>query len=349
MEENYFRILTIDGGGIRGIFPITILAAIENKLKNDGNPNWQIYHHFDLISGTSTGGIIALGLALGVPAQVILDIYKTHASEIFGAPRTKLGNIFRSKHKRNGLEQLLKETFAKYHNGKDPILRDCKTNVCIPVYDLLQGKFSVCKNNYHPRFTRDYHIPAYQVALATSAAPTYFDPYSTRYVDLTGEAKSFSNKVDGGVAANNPTLLAIIEAQVAFYKKLADLKVFSIGTGTQVLSDGKKRKRWGIHYWMLNKKMRLIDLFFQAQAQNVENLISLMCYGIDRENNSSPAFIYKRISKELDTSMAIALDETNPDKLNKLSEIAHLEYSYIANDILTTFFCCNNGLNGTKY
>lgn len=339
MEKNYFKILTIDGGGIRGIFPITILAAIERKLKNDGNPRWQIYHHFDLISGTSTGGIIALGLALGVPAQDILDIYMKHASTIFGSPKSLIGNFFMAKHKREGLEKLLRETFSKYNNGKDPILKDCKTNVCIPIYDLLQGKFSVCKNAYHKSFVRDYHIPAYQVALATSAAPTYFDPYSATYIDLNGTEKSFSNKVDGGVAANNPTLLAIIEAQTAFYKELSELKIFSIGTGTQILSDGANRKSWGLHYWMLkNGKTRLIDLFFQAQAQNVENLISLMCNGIDKENSKSPAFIYKRLSKEFDASMAIAMDETNIDKLKKLSEIAQLEYTYVASDIHKTFF-----------
>lgn len=341
MEDNskHFKILTIDGGGIRGIFPITILAAIENKLKNDGNPNWQIYHHFNLISGTSTGGIIALGLALGVPAQEILDIYKKHASTIFGSPKGFVGNIFRSKHKRNGLEKLLRDTFSQYYDGQDPILKDCKTNICIPMYDLLQGKFSVCKNNYHKRFTRDYHIPAYQVALATSAAPTYFDPYSAEYIDLDGNQKTFNNKVDGGVAANNPTLLAIIEAQTAFYKQLSDLKILSIGTGTQKFSDGKNRKRWGLHYWMVNaKKKRLIDLFFQAQAQNVENLISLLCNGIDKENAESPAFIYRRITKELDETMALAMDETNIDKLNKLSEIAHFEYTNVASDIIKTFF-----------
>lgn len=220
----------------------------------------------------------------------------------------------------------------------DPILKDCKTNVCIPIFDLLHGKPSVLKNNYHPRFTRDYHIPAYQAALATSAAPTYFAPYASEYTDLNGTEKTFNNKVDGGVFANNPALLGIIEAQEAFKEELSNLRVLSIGTGYQKFSDGKKRNKWGIYYWMLkNNKRRIIDLFMQGQSQLVENLISLMQNGIDKERVDKPSFIYHRINTELNDTLNVEMDETDTDKLKKLGEKATFEFSNHATKIIDNY------------
>jgi len=140
---------------------------------------------------------------------------------------------------------------------------------------------------------------------------------------LHGIVKPFNNKVDGGVFANNPTLIGIIEAQEAFKEKLSNIRVLSLGTGTQKFSDGEKRNMWGIHYWMLkDKKRRLIDLFMQGQSQMVENTISLMQNGVDKERQDNPSFIYNRITTELNSTLEIEMDETDVDKLRKLAEKA---------------------------
>lgn len=331
-----FKILSIDGGGIRGVFPAMFLTQLEEELKASGKENWQIYQNFDLICGTSTGGIIAIALALGIPAKEIHELYLNHAKDIFGKKRGILSQLFYSAHRRNQLESILREIFKK-SDGQDSRLKDCKTNVCIPIYDLAEGKPSVYKNNYHPRFTRDYHIPAYQVALATAAAPVFFDPFSDEYVDLNGVNKSFSNKTDGGVFANNPALLGIIEAQEAFGESLEDLKVLSIGTGTQVFSDGKERKKWGIGYWINPFKKRIMDLFLQGQSQLAENLISVMQNGIDKEHRDNARFIYNRISTVLDNSMKIEIDETDKSKLKRLSEKASFQFHNNAYMIIKTY------------
>ncbi|MGN6341117.1 MAG: CBASS cGAMP-activated phospholipase [Ginsengibacter sp.] len=337
--EKKFNILTIDGGGIRGIFPAMFLASIEAELKSRGVERYRIYENFQLISGTSTGGIIAIALALGIPAVEILDLYLDNAATIFGRKRKGIGRLFNSAHDRTPLENLIRKKFKEVKDGADPILKDCKTNVGIPIYDLMQGKPSVLKNNYHPRFIRDYHIPAYQAALATSAAPTYFDPYSTTYTDLNGMKQSFSNKVDGGVVANNPTLLTIIEAQTAFNKQLSDLQVLSIGTGHQRFADACERKHWGIKYWMLESdRKRLIELFMQGQSQLVENLISLLQNGIDREQEHEPNFVYKRIDTLLDETCVIDLDETDRKKLEKLKEKAQVEFQKNGNEVIEKLF-----------
>jgi patatin-like phospholipase/acyl hydrolase len=339
MDNRPFKILSIDGGGIRGVFPAMFLAKIEAELKAKGVEKTQIFQHFDLICGTSTGGIMAIGLALGMPASDIYKLYLDNASTIFGNKKKwPLQKLRYSSHDRSGLENLIREKYKKAHNQNiDPRLKDCKTNVCIPIYDLLNGTPSVLKNNYHSAFTRDFHIPAFKVALATSAAPTYFDPYSTTYKDLHGVENSFANKVDGGMVANNPTLLGIIEAQKAFNKPLNELSVLSIGTGYCKYSDSVKRDRWGIHYWMLKDgKKRLVDLFMQAQSQQVENLVSLMHKGIGRAEADN--FIYNRIDAELDETANIELDETNQDKLKRLAEKATREFQVNGNEILTKHF-----------
>jgi patatin-like phospholipase/acyl hydrolase len=333
METKPFKILSIDGGGIRGVFPAMFLTDLEAKLKADGKDNWQIYQNFDLICGTSTGGIIAIALALGIPAKDIYDLYIDNANIIFGNKRNKFAQLFYSAHSRVALEKLIQDIFKKAKNGNDPILKDCKTNICIPVFDLLEGKPSVLKKDHHPRFTRDFHIPAYKAALATAAAPVYFDPYSSEYTDLNGVVKPFKNKVDGGVFANNPTLLGMIEAEVALYIKKEDMRILSLGTGYQKFSDGADRKKWGISYWINPKRKRLIDLFMQAQSQQVDHLVQLLQNGIDKEKQDKPNFIYQRINAELDYTLNLEMDETDQQKLKSLAQKAtyqfHEHASYI--------------------
>jgi len=336
-----FKILSIDGGGIRGIFPAMFLANLEAELKSKGVKQWQIYQQFDLICGTSTGGIIAIALALGIPAKEIYELYLNNAGTIFGNKRGFLGRFKYSAYKRDALEKLVRDKFKKVNFGKDPRLGDCKTHVAIPIYDLMEGRPSVLKSKYHEAFVRDYQIPAYMAAMATSAAPTFFDPYSGSYTDLKGLNQSFQNKIDGGVFANNPTLNGIVEAQKAFNLQLSDLSVLSIGTGHQKFCDSgfdkkKHRKNYGINYWMLqDNKKRLIEVFMQGQSQQVQNLISILKNGIDKREADN--FLYMRIDTVLDETCGIELDETNTDKLKKLAEKGTIEFQNNATQVIKNF------------
>jgi patatin-like phospholipase/acyl hydrolase len=102
-----FNILSIDGGGIRGVFPAKILTELEAKLKADGYEKWQIYEHFDLICGTSTGGILAIALALGIPAKELHDLYLKEAETIFGNKKGFFRSLRYASHERNKLECLI--------------------------------------------------------------------------------------------------------------------------------------------------------------------------------------------------------------------------------------------------
>jgi uncharacterized protein len=326
MEENKkFKILAIDGGGIKGVYPAKLLSLIESELESDGKG--KIHEHFDLITGTSTGGIIALSLALGIPAQDIYQLYINNANVIFGKKKCFLRQIFNSAHERNALEKLVRDKFREINGGDDPRIGDCKTDVAIPVYDLIKGNPSVLKTKYHENFVRDYHIPAYQAAMATSAAPTYFSPYSTSYTTSKGEKIPFNNKVDGGVMANNPTMIGYIEAIKAFKVKPENIEILSIGTGNRNFTEGSNQKRFGLYYWMKKgSRKRLIELFMQSQSQLVHNYMNLLVNGIDKSEMDNPNFVYDRIEKDLTNDNYMEMDETNPDRLFNYAELATAEY-----------------------
>src|ERR1700733_11044702 len=136
------RILTIDGGGIKGVFPASFLASLEEKI--DGS----IYEYFDLIVGTSTGGIIALALGLGFAAKDILKFYENYGPEIFkGNHLVKaLQHLAITKYKNTGLKKALEETFGTKKLGES------RTRLVIPSFNLQTGEVYVYKTAHHPRF-----------------------------------------------------------------------------------------------------------------------------------------------------------------------------------------------------
>lgn len=224
--------------------------------------------------------------------------------------------MFSSTHQRKNLENLLINIYKENNNNTEPLLKDCKVPVAVSIYDLHKGVPSVLKSMYHKRFKRDPNLPLFKAALSTSSAPTFFDPYSSDdYLDLEGKIVDFKYKVDGGVWANNPALIALIEAQKAFTIELKNINLISIGTGQSIFLENNRTKRFGILYW-LNKK-RLIELFMQGQSQQAENLISLLKNGIDKEENDN--FGYIRLNTLFKTEAeSIKMDETDSNKLEKL-------------------------------
>lgn len=341
MNKNKFKILSIDGGGIKGVFPAFYLALIEQELAKRTDGKTKIKDHFELITGTSTGGIIALALSLGIPAKEIYELYLNNAKGIFGNQKPFVwGQLYNSAHERDFLENLVRNKFKEYFNGEDPRIKDCLTNVAIPIYDLIKGNPSVLKSPYHPSFKRDLHIPAYMAAMATSSAPTYFDPYSSDYLDLDGMERPFRNKVDGGIMANNPTVIGILEATKAFGKDLKDLEILSLGTGYKKFTEGdSKRKNWGLLYWMKKDgRKRLIELFMQSQSQLVENYISLLYQGIDKSESDTPNFIYDRINVLLCEDDLIEMDESDSNRIKNFAELALAEFHEHGSKIIKTHF-----------
>lgn len=213
------RILTIDGGGIRGTFPAAFLANLEQDL---GQP---IGRYFDLISGTSTGGIIAIGLALGLHAADILKLYEEKGPAIFAQTRGGVAGwlgrhlrngrwIFAPKYSAQPLRDALSEVLG------DRKLGEAKTRLVIPAWHPQTQGVYIFKTAHHPRLATDYKELAIDAAMATAAAPTYFAQHVTA---------NDVGLVDGGLWANNPTGIAVVEAIAMLGWPADDLRVLSIG------------------------------------------------------------------------------------------------------------------------
>src|SRR2546426_3847238 len=159
-----FQIMSFDGGGIKGLFSAAVLAKLEDDLSTD------ISGHFDLIVGTSTGGIIALGLGLGMKPREIVQFYMEKGPKIFGSSLglRRISHWFCRKFDQTPLRNALQECF------KDKRLADSKKRLVITSYNLGADDIYLFKTPHHKRLKRDYKVPMWEIALATSAAPTYF-------------------------------------------------------------------------------------------------------------------------------------------------------------------------------
>ena len=217
-EAKTFKILSIDGGGIKGLYSATILNEFEKKF------DCKISDYFDMICGTSTGGLIALALALKIPASEICDFYNIEGPKIF--PKQYFLKVFGKKVSRRFLKQIFyKGKFSDKHLKialenifKEKKIGDSNNLLCIPSYTVTEARPFIFKFDHSEgNLDRDNGAKMKDVALATSAAPTYF-PLS--------EDEYYNNKqfIDGGVWANNPTLVGLLEALDYFVGKGKDKK-----------------------------------------------------------------------------------------------------------------------------
>jgi patatin-like phospholipase/acyl hydrolase len=255
-KDRRFRILSIDGGGIRGVFPAAVLAGLERCYAGGSS----IASYFDLAAGTSTGGIVALGLGAGYSAWDLFELYTLRGGEIF-PPHGRVGTWLRDKRQyaryaydRHALQRLLTEKMGNRLFGES-LLR-----LCIPAFEGRHSEVFVFKTPHHPDYRTDRFERMVTVGLATSAAPTYFRPLEHRGYTL----------VDGGVWANNPVMLAVIEALTCFDIGRDQIDVLSIGCGNDryVVSEAEITKG-GLWHWrtILGAAMRLQSLAAVNQAR----------------------------------------------------------------------------------
>lgn len=253
------KVLSIDGGGIKGVFPASFLAAIEDSLSTS------ISDYFDLIVGTSTGGIIALGLGLGWSAREILTMYEELGPTVFGGNRLfrRLRGCIFSKFDQAPLRNAMVSRF------KDSRLGESSKRLVIPSLNLETGEVHVYKTSHHPRFEMDYKMRAVDVALSTAAAPTYFPTHrSSDGIPL----------VDGGMWANNPVGFAVVEAIGVLTWPAQYIKVLSLGCTTTPLNIGLGRNLpLGIGYWGL----KIVDVFMAGQSSGSLGIAQLL---LGREN-----------------------------------------------------------------
>ncbi len=290
-----FRILSLDGGGIKGAFSSAVLAALE---KSTGK---KISDYFDLITGTSIGGIIAISLGLGLKAEEMCDFFQKSGPIIF--PSTSMvqrtsglfTQIFKVKFSHDTLKKELEKVFKNKKFGES------KNRLVINTYDAIGGRIFLLKTAHHKRFQYDINAPAVDVALATSAAPTYFS--ASPFPDHKD-----ASYVDGGVWAHCPALVGIVEAVHFLNIPINQIDVLSIGT-TNVPFNIAKHKKSGILKWNIG----LVDLMFNAQIEASIAHAKLLV------NNH-----LHRIDIKVEPGR-FSLDDARPEKINELINLGRGE------------------------
>lgn len=261
-EAQPFKVLSIDGGGIKGLYSAKILEHFED------NFGCRIADYFDLICGTSTGGLIALGLSLNIPVERITRLYSEQGEKIFPPS--------------NGLLSILKQIFlqSKYSNTElrkalenifgHKTLANSKCLLCIPAFSLTDGRPFIFKYDHSEgNLSRDNGTRYVDVALATSAAPAYLPIVSLA-------SYNYKQFIDGGVCANNPTLIGVMESLRYFVgegKRFQELKVMSIGSlepspGRRIITKHRRS--------VLDWNKELITTFSEGQSSLTSYIVSTL-------------------------------------------------------------------------
>lgn len=297
------RVLALDGGGIRGVIPATVLAEIERRCGK------RIGEVFDLIAGTSTGGILALGLTTpdpanpGMPRYRALDLVALYAEKgptIFGRSLLHrlitLFGLFGSKYAVRGLEATLRTFFAESR------LKDAVTEVVITSYDL-ESRDSWFLARHKAREAGENDFAMREVARATSAAPTYFRPERLSLNPPTA-------MVDGGVFANNPAMCAYVETIKLHGPQ--DVLLVSLGTGqVKTPISYRQARTWGLIGWA----RKLIDVFMDGVSDTVEHQTGWLLPNRDGVPR------YFRFQTELPPGMG-AMDNTSTTHIQALKNEA---------------------------
>lgn len=232
-----FNILALSGGGFRGLYTATVLAALE---KEAGKPVAQC---FDLICGTSIGGMIALALGLEKPAEEIAATIEKRGPEIFpnskkrwGRRIPKIHRCLMARYSNIPLKRVADELYG------DSTMHDSRHRLIIPTVNYSTGKPQFFKTPHHDTFRADRKRKMSDVALATSAAPIFFPVYQSKEMS--------SCYVDGGLVGNAPGMFGVHEAMHFCGRNIADINLLSIGTmGGEFRMDSSKRLNKGILQW----------------------------------------------------------------------------------------------------
>ena len=290
-----YRILSIDGGGVRGLLVTVLLQQLDERL-----PGWR--DRVDLLAGTSTGGIIALGLAKGLTPTDLRILYYDKSPRIFGDSFLDdirdLGRVVGAEFSNRDLRQEVERVFGATR------LQDLGKRVLISAFDLDNEDPDPAKRTWKPKFFHNFPgtdtdggLRVADVAMYTSAAPTYFP--------------SVDGYVDGGVAANNPSMAAVAQAldrrsRVSPRPSVDDIALLSIGTGRSLSRITGKRHDWGYAQWA----KPLLRLMFDA----VSGIPDFQCQQI--LGNSYHRIDYTfRPGQEVDLA-----DHTARDRLVKIGE-----------------------------
>jgi patatin-like phospholipase/acyl hydrolase len=294
-----YRILSIDGGGLRGIIPLAVLQRLDSAC-----PGWRASVH--MYAGTSTGGLIALGLARGLSPADLMAVYIHQGPKIFShkllGTLSSLGDLIGPKYGGRGREDVCREVLGESKLG------DFKDKHVVITSFALDGTVGTARRwkakIFHNMPTRDGSGDedelAYKVGMRTSAAPTYFP--------------SYDGFIDGGVFANNPSMCALAQTQddrLATPIPLHEISMLSLGTGFNPIYVARREARWGVLQWA----PRMVDLMMDGVNEVADFQVRQMLRDGSHVRVSKP--LHKAIRMDDGSQTALLVEEGNSVDLSE--------------------------------
>ncbi|KAL7127448.1 hypothetical protein ABFS83_14G253900 [Erythranthe nasuta] len=337
---NLITILSIDGGGVRGIIPAVILEFLESQLQELDGEEARLADYFDVIAGTSTGGLVTAMLTAPdtnnrplFAAKDIKPFYLQNSPQIFPQKRGLFGLVAKTlksvggpKYDGEYLHRVVREKLGETR------LHETLTNVVIPTFDIKNLQPTIF-STYEAKETTSSSLDARlsDICIGTSAAPTYLPAYYFKNQDKQGNTREF-NLVDGGVAANNPALVAVSQVSKQIFGRNPDFfpikptdygrfLVISVGTGSAKAEkkySAKSAAKWGVLGWLLNGgSTPIVDVFTLASADMVDFHLSVVFQALHSEQN------YLRIQDDSLTGTVSSVDVATKENLEKLVQIGN--------------------------
>lgn len=332
-------ILSIDGGGIRGIIPAVLLEHLEKELQKIDGSEARLVDYFDVIAGTSTGGLLTAMVSTPkkddpkkplYAGSELVPFYLTHCPKIFPQglnfnPISWMqGKVFGPKYDGKYLHNLVKTLLG------DNLLTETLTNVVIPSFDIKYLQ-PVIFNSFDARRNPLSNPKLMDVCISTSAAPTYLPPHNFEVQGQDGVKKEY-NTVDGAACANNPTMAAVgaVSKEITLRNKdfhplnpvdYGRFLIISLGTGSDK-ADGKYNSRdaagWGPLRWVVNPisgATPIIEVFMQGSSDMVDFHASTVFQSIHCESN------YLRIQHDSLVGDETLMDKATKENLNHLVQV----------------------------
>jgi patatin-like phospholipase/acyl hydrolase len=331
---NYITVLSIDGGGIRGLIPGTILSFLESELQKLDGEDARIADYFDVIAGTSTGGLVTAMLTAPdennrplYAAKEIKDFYLDHGPKIFPQSAAILPYVSKIVQSLSGpkydgvyLHNIIRENLGSTK------LHQTLTNVVIPTFDITQLQPTIF-SSYEVKNNPSIDALLSDICISTSAAPTYFPTYTFETKDAEGKVLREFNLTDGGVAANNPALVAMGELSKVMIRGSPDFfpikpmdygrfLVISLGTGSHKAETKYKASeaaKWGVLDWLSKGgSTPIIDIYSEASADMVDLHLSVVFKAFHCEKS------YLRIQDDTLNGIIASVDVATTKNLDDL-------------------------------
>lgn len=326
-----FRVLTLDGGGMRGLYTATLLQILAKRFDqkfHEKEPD--IGRSFDLICGASTGAILACALALGIPLEQVKKLYIEHGPLIFTRPMPSGKNLYlwaiihRSKPAANA--KVLKEALAECFQATTlaQVYEKRGIALCVPTVTAVNYRARVLKTPHNSGKHRDNNYSLVDVCMASAAAPIFF-PLATR--TRPDDEYTVHHFVDGGLWANNPVLVGLTEA-LGMAPAGVPIEILSVGTCDQPSGDPYKLEdtNWGLKDWQAG--VRIVEMSLAAQAFGINATAGFLAQCLSDCGYQVKVIRLKEANKSPEQYSAIGLDRADSAAIRTLLSLAEADADY---------------------